>query len=339
MLQCQNISVEFSGFVALNDVSLELEAGQRLSIVGPSGCGKTTLLRTVAGLVPDARGTVSWMGRDLTATPVHERGVGLMFQDHALFPHRNVTANVGFGLRMQDAAPHEIETRVAEMLDLVGLSGRGKSRIDELSGGERQRVALARTLAPSPDLVLLDEPLASLDAVIRTELLDEMTSIFAELSVTAIAVTHDLDEAFRFGERIAVMSPGRIERIGPTGDVWREPGTAYTARFLGYSPVTSHEPRSDGTTATPWGLAEDLTYIPPGDNLAVAPDGFAFDRSGSVEGIVGSASFERGTWRHVVQLNDGSEIVVRSERRHEAAVRMSVDPGAIRFVQSTSSAV
>lgn len=262
-----------------------------------------------------------------------------MFQDHALFPHRNVTANVGFGLRMQDAAPHEIETRVAEMLDLVGLSGRGKSRIDELSGGERQRVALARTLAPSPDLVLLDEPLASLDAVIRTELLDEMTSIFAELSVTAIAVTHDLDEAFRFGERIAVMSPGRIERIGPTGDVWREPGTAYTARFLGYSPVTSHEPRSDGTTATPWGLAEDLTYIPPGDNLAVAPDGFAFDRSGSVEGIVGSASFERGTWRHVVQLNDGSEIVVRSERRHEAAVRMSVDPGAIRFVQSTSSAV
>lgn len=337
MLSCRGITVTYGDFVALDGVDLDLGAGHRLAIVGPSGCGKSTLLRVIAGLVEPTTGSVWLDGRDITHDPPHRRRIGLMFQEHALFPHRDVAGNIGFGLRMQDATSAETDRRVDELLAMVGLGDRRHARIDELSGGERQRVALARTLAPDPDVVLLDEPLASLDRVLRTDLLDEITAIFSDLGITAVAVSHDIEEAFRFGTSVAVMAPGRIDRIGPTPTVWDDPETTYTAGFLGYAPVVPFEPTPTGV-ATPIGpFAADA---PEGtSHLAIAPGGFHFEQGGPVAGTVCRSAFEQGQWRHVIELADGSEIVVHDTRRHEGAVAMCADPDALRFVQPTSSAV
>jgi thiamine transport system ATP-binding protein len=336
-LSCRDITVTYGDFVALSDVDLEVADGHRLSIVGPSGCGKSTLLRVIAGLVTPATGSV-WLGdRDITSVAPHERSIGLMFQEHALFPHRDVAGNVGFGLRMQDEPPEQIEHRVDELLALMGLGDRRHSRIDELSGGERQRVALARTLAPDPDIVLLDEPLASLDRVLRTDLLDEITEIFADLHITAIAVSHDIEEAFRFGTHVAVMAPARIDRKGPSPEVWADPSTTYTAEFLGFAPVVPFRSGAAGLE-TPIGTLQvdaetDATHV------AVAPGGLTAADGGPLTGSVARAGFEQGRWRHLVVLADGSEVVVHAERRHDGDMRLEVDLDAVRFVQPTSSAV
>jgi thiamine transport system ATP-binding protein len=338
MLECRSLSVRFDDLLALDGVDLDLVPGRRLAVVGPSGCGKSTLLRTIAGLVPQASGTIAWNDDDFTNRPPHERRIGLMFQEHALFPHRDVAANVAFGLRMQRRSPEFIAGRVDELLTLVGLGDRRSSTIDELSGGERQRVALARTLAPEPQLVMLDEPLASLDRVLRTDLLDEISAIFGQLDITAIAVTHDLDEAFRFGDDLAVMSPGRIERIGPIDDVWNDPRTEFTARFLGYSPVTATEPTPTGLV-TPWGRVDGAVSASPTLLLAAGPDAFAVDPGGTIPARVLRSTFERGLWRHVMVLSDGSEVVVTTATRHCDEVVLRLDGDAVRFVQPTSSAV
>ena len=327
----------YGDFVALTDVDVEVADGNRLAIVGPSGCGKSTLLRVVAGLVSPATGSV-WLGdRDITKVAPHQRSIGLMFQEHALFPHRDVAGNVGFGLRMQGAPGREIEQRVDELLELVGLGTRRHSRIDELSGGERQRVALARTLAPDPDVVLLDEPLASLDRVLRTDLLDEITTIFTDLGITAIAVSHDIEEAFRFGTDVAVMAPARIDRHGPSQEVWDDPRTAYTAGFLGYAPVVPYR-AGPGGLITPIGT---LSLVGNADvsHLAIAPGGLTAADDGAIAATVTRAGFEQGRWRHLVVLADGSEAVMHADRRHDGDIRMEVDPAAVRFVQPTSSAV
>lgn len=322
MLRIESLTVRYDDTTALDGVSLDLEHGGRIAVVGPSGCGKSTLLRAVGGLLPLTGGRISWDGRDLSTVPVHERGFGLMFQDHALFPHRSVAANVGFGLRMRGIAARELTSRVDEMLELVGLGGRGGSRIDQLSGGERQRVALARTLAPAPRLVMLDEPLASLDRVLRTDLLDEMVEIFDRLAVTVVAVTHDLDEAFRLADNLAVMAPRRIDRSGLAADVWDDPATAYTAGFLGYA-----------TLAAAPGLE-----IPTGSLAAVAPGGFRFADDAPITGTVVRRSFERGTWRHVVRVAD-VETIVETPTPRSGRVTLAIDPSQVRWVQPTSSAV
>lgn len=339
-LRCRGLAVRYGETVALDKVSFDLSAGGRLAVVGPSGCGKSTLLRTIAGLAGAGSGMVEWDGVDVTAQPTYERGFGLMFQDHALFPHRDVAANVAFGLRMQRWSPTAAEDRVTELLDLVGLADRHHSRIDELSGGERQRVALARTLAPRPSLVMLDEPLASLDRVLRTELLDEMAALFDRLGVTVISVTHDLDEAFRLADQLAVMSRGRIERIGSAAEVWADPGTEFTARFLGYTPVGEAE-ALPGLLSAPWGTVHGAldTSVAGTITVAVAPGGFTPDPLGTITGVVVRSSFERGVWRHVVRLPDTSEVVVEVGQRQEGDITLSIDKDAFRVVQPTSSAV
>lgn len=341
-LSCRDLRVRYGDVEALAGVDLDLAAGHRLSIVGPSGCGKSTLLRVVAGLVPTADGTVFRDGADITGLPPHQRQIGLMFQEHALFPHRNVAENVEFGLRMQGRERDVIDGRVHELLELVGLATRHASRIDELSGGERQRVALARTLAPGPELVLLDEPLASLDRVLRTDLLDEITGIFTHLSITAVAVTHDIDEAFRFGTDVAVMAPARIDRIGPAPEVWNEPGTPYTARFLGYAPVVGRG-AADSRISTIFASAIAAAGLTPPDeatHVAVAPGGLVPSAAGPIEGMVTRISYEQGAWRLVVELDDETEVVVHAARRHDPGlIRLELVPDRVRFVQPTSSAV
>jgi len=233
MLSVNGVSKAFGTTRVLREVSLTVADGEIACLLGPSGCGKTTLLRIVAGLEQADEGAVSYAGRDLTRVAVHQRGFGLMFQDFALFPHRNVADNIAFGLRMQGAAPDRIRQRVDEMLALVNLRGFGSRRVHELSGGEQQRVALARSLAPQPQLLMLDEPLGSLDRTLRADLLSELRTILKRVGLTTLYVTHDQQEAFAIADQILIMRDGQIVQRGAPEEVYQQPANRGVAQFLG----------------------------------------------------------------------------------------------------------
>jgi len=235
-LEIAGLGVRYGATVALADVDLRVGGGEIVALVGPSGCGKSSLLRAVAGLVPAAGGVRS-AGRALHALPAHRRGVGVVFQDHALFPHLDVAGNVAFGL-VEARAPAAVRRgRTDAWLKRVGLADRAGDDVDTLSGGERQRIALARTLAPQPPLVLLDEPFASLDPSLRTRLSLEVASWLRELGSAALFVTHDLDEALALGDRVAVLRAGRLVQVAPPGELMARPADPWTARFLGHDNV------------------------------------------------------------------------------------------------------
>ena len=229
-LETSALRVTFGGAPAVDDVSLEVGTGEVLGILGPSGSGKSTLLRAICGLELLESGSVSWDGDDITRTPVHERGFALMFQDGQLFAHQTVAQNVGYALRVRRAPE---QPRVDELLALVGLDGFGARRVTELSGGEQQRVALARSLAASPRLLLLDEPLSSLDRELRERLAADLRAILTATSQTAIFVTHDQGEAFEVSDRIAIMMDGRLVQHGTTDHIRANPASPAIARFLG----------------------------------------------------------------------------------------------------------
>ncbi len=205
-LELRGIELARGGKTILDGVSLTVADGEIVCLTGPSGSGKTTLLRVIAGLAAPDAGTVVFAGADLRDVPVHRRGFGLVFQDHALFPHRDVAANVAFGLRMQGVRRRELASRVAAQLELVGLADAGRRDVTTLSGGEQQRVALARALAPRPRLLLLDEPLASLDRELRDRLALDLRRILREVGISAIHVTHDLAEAATVGDRTVALA-------------------------------------------------------------------------------------------------------------------------------------
>ena len=231
-LELRGVSKRYGETLALDGVDLEVRRGETLALLGPSGCGKSTLLALVAGLEPH-EGAILWHGRELTGTPAEARGFGMVFQDYALFPHLNVFENVAFGLRLRRTPAARLRERVAEVLALVGLEHLRDRDVTTLSGGERQRVALARALAPDPRLLMLDEPLAALDRNLRDRLAEDLGAILEELDLPAIYVTHDVEEALAVADRVAVMQPRRIARIGTPQEIYREPGSEYVARFLG----------------------------------------------------------------------------------------------------------
>jgi thiamine transport system ATP-binding protein len=235
-LSLRDLSVSYGGVPAVLDADLDVGEGRVLAVLGPSGCGKSTLLRAIAGIEP-ATGRVRWHEQDVSATPTHRRGFALMFQDGQLFPQLTVSRNVAYPLRIRRTPRAVMSARVAELLDLVGLSGFAERLPTTLSGGERQRVALARALAAAPRLLLLDEPLSALDAGLRTRLAEDLRRILVESDTTAVMVTHDHEEAFAVADDLAVMRAGRIVQAGPIADVWRAPADAETALFLGYARV------------------------------------------------------------------------------------------------------
>jgi ABC-type Fe3+/spermidine/putrescine transport system ATPase subunit len=235
MLSVRDVSVEFGAKVALDRVSLDLGQAEILALLGPSGSGKSTLLRAIAGLEEITTGTITFEGEDLAGVPTHLRGFGLMFQTYALFPHLTVAGNVAFGLRMANLEPASIKSRVSEVLEWVGLSELASRRIERLSGGEMQRVALARTLAPNPRLVMLDEPVGALDRRLRERLVEEMADSLRETKLGVIYVTHDHDEARVIADRVALMNNGRIVQTGTYQEIAERPADAWVADFVASS--------------------------------------------------------------------------------------------------------
>lgn len=290
ILLVSHLSKTFDAKLILDDVSLSIEAREIVCLLGPSGCGKTTLLRLIAGLESADSGTITFDGQDVQNIPVHQRNFGLMFQDFALFPQKNVWDNVIFGLRMQNLPADRIQQLGREALDMVGLGDFEKRDVHQLSGGERQRVALARSLAPKPQLLMLDEPLGALDRQLREELMIELRRILQAAHLTSIYVTHDQAEAFAVADRIAVMNAGRVEQIDTPQNIYAQPASEFVARFLGMPNLISGTVLSHAANVavvnTPIGLLhvttdrslqpdQAVTLLIRTDAAAIEPDPFA----------------------------------------------------------------
>jgi iron(III) transport system ATP-binding protein len=232
-LRISGLTKMFGPFTALKDISLEIYEGEFVCFLGPSGCGKTTLLRAIAGLDIQTTGKVEQAGRDISALPPSERDFGIVFQSYALFPNMSVAKNIAYGLENRRTSKADIRRRVEELLELVGLPEQGDKYPAQLSGGQQQRIALARAIAVSPGLLLLDEPLSALDARVRVHLRGEVKDLQRRLGITTVMVTHDQEEALTMADRIVVMDHGKIEQIGTPVEIYREPRTSFVADFIG----------------------------------------------------------------------------------------------------------
>ena len=233
VLALDGIVKRYGDVPALGPVSFTVEEGEFLTLLGPSGCGKTTTLHVIAGLLEPDGGRLLMRGDDVTALPTDKRGMGVVFQNYALFPHKTVEENIGFGLRMRRVPKPQIRERVREMLDVVGLPGVEARYPRQLSGGQRQRVALARAMVIHPPVLLLDEPLSNLDALLRKQMRSELRAIQRRIGITAIYVTHDQDEAFEMSDRVILLNQGRIEQIGSPERLYDRPETRFAAEFIG----------------------------------------------------------------------------------------------------------
>ncbi|MGI9596982.1 MAG: ABC transporter ATP-binding protein [Acidimicrobiales bacterium] len=276
-LSVDRVSVHYGSTPALDRFSLAVASGEVVAVLGPSGSGKSTLLRAVAGLEPLTAGRIVLDGRDLAGVPTHRRGLGLMFQDHGLFAHLSVADNIAYGLRTAGASKQVQRARVGELLDLVGLTGFESRRTSELSGGEAQRVALARALAPEPGLMMLDEPLGSLDRALRDQLTGDLRRLLTGLGQTALHVTHDQAEAFAVADRVVIVSAGRPVAIGSPAELWGDPGSRFVAEFLGHANICTVSV-DDGGAVDLAGhrlgtLAADhpVRALGPGERLVVLP--------------------------------------------------------------------
>jgi ABC-type Fe3+/spermidine/putrescine transport system ATPase subunit len=314
-IRLDSVSVRYHDDLAVNDLDLTIISGERFVLMGPSGSGKSTLLRAVAGLEPLETGTVEIDDKDVTALPPHRRAVGLMFQEYALFPHLSVIDNVGYGLRMIGMDRGTARRKASALLDLAGLQGFENRKPDSLSGGERQRVALLRTLAPEPSLVMLDEPLGSLDLALREDLLAQMRTIVTELGATTLYVTHDRTEAFAFAERLAIMRHGRIVRTGTPEQVWDDPQTTFVARFIGHSNVLT-------------GAA--IGFDAPG--ITVPPGALTFNDKGTIGVHIVESVFADGRYEIVAEVANGERLRIDSPVPLDSGLnhRITVDRTAVR---------
>lgn len=271
LLSLRHLTKTFGETIAVDDVSLEITTGEIVCLLGPSGCGKTTLLRLLAGLEMADAGELWVDGVAMERVPPHKRDFGLMFQDYALFPHKNVGENVAFGLKMHGRGQTEIRQRVQEMLALVQLEGYEKRTIEQLSGGERQRIALARALAVKPRLLMLDEPLGALDRALRERLMIELRAILKQVGVTAVYVTHDQTEAYAIADQIVVMNHGRVAQKDTPEQLYQYPATPFVAHFLGFENVVTGQVRPDGQSVdTAVGIIPTRDPLPPsGTNVTL----------------------------------------------------------------------
>ncbi len=325
MLRARGLTVRYDEVLALDDVDLDSGSGIT-AVIGPSGSGKTTLLRALAGLEPLARGTITWGDTELTTIAPHRRGLGLMFQDHALFEGRNVRGNVDFGLQMARHAAAERRARTDEMLDLVGLAHLGDRSVDQLSGGEQQRVALARALAPGPRLLMLDEPLASVDRERRDQLARDLARILRSEAIPTLLVTHDLDEAFTLADSVVILDQGRVIQTGATETVWRAPATAAVGGFLGVVNWLDR-PAAAGQVTTPWGAVP--TRLAGTARVGFRAADLRIDPAGEIGGSVTAVWFRRDHYEVEVDCTIGAlRATVRTRVSVGEPVRVTADLAA-----------
>jgi iron(III) transport system ATP-binding protein len=346
-LSIESVSKRFGDFTALSDVSLEVFEGEFVCFLGPSGCGKTTLLRAIAGLDIQTSGRIEQAGVDISALPPDERDFGIVFQSYALFPNLTVRKNVGYGLQSRGQSGAQIRARVDELLELVGLPEQDDKYPAQLSGGQQQRIALARAIATSPGLLLLDEPLSALDAKVRMYLRHEVKQLQRRLGVTTIMVTHDQEEALTMADRIVVMNQGVIEQIGAPLEVYGEPRTAFVADFIGsmnFLPAEAGGPGrlrlGDMELSAPTESAADggeLTVaVRPEDVTILEPDDAVEGHPGTVDSLEFLGSFVRasvitGTKSPVRMLVDVSTNRARRLGLTEGGdIRLSVPEDRIR---------
>jgi putative spermidine/putrescine transport system ATP-binding protein len=306
------LTKRYGDHVAVDALSLSVEKGEFVSLLGPSGCGKTTTLQMIAGFVDATSGAVRLEGRDLLAVKPNRRGLGVVFQSYALFPHLTVAQNVAFGLEMQGLARAERETRVAQALELVGLRAFADRHPRRMSGGQQQRVALARALVIRPRILLLDEPLSNLDAKLREEMQIELRQIQRTVGTTTLLVTHDQAEAMALSDRVVVMNAGRVEQVARPEEAYERPASAFVAGFLGkmnrlrLGPGPSPHRGARGDTSVP--RPQDGASA---GEVTVRPERIRFTSDGTLEGRIATRIFQGNHWLYHVQTALGTVTVIR----------------------------
>lgn len=346
MLQVEKIHKAYNGQPLLKGISFSVAAGETVCLLGPSGSGKSTLLRLIAGLEEMETGRILWDGVDMAAVPVHQRNFGLMFQDYALFPHRNVHENIAFGLEMQKLPRAEVDLRVRKALEQVDLAAFANRNIAELSGGEQQRVAFARAIAPRPRMLMLDEPLGALDKTLKEQLIMDLHRLLHQTQIPAIYVTHDQEEAFGIADRILLLHNGRVEQEGSPEGVYRNPATVWVAKFLGLGNVTKGKVQSISPfcVKTDEGIFQLLSQpqkLKLGDvgNLVIFPDAAAVlpheKKHNSIHGRVVDCSFRGDGYKVRVQVQNKKtyEFILPIAIEQGSEIVFEIDPQKIRFIK------
>ena len=319
-LEIIHVSKSFGSFRALEDVSISIESGEFVCLLGASGCGKTTLLRLIAGLETQDRGTIELDGKDLSAVPCHKRNIGMVFQSLALFSHLNVEENVAYGMRLRGRSFEDCRGEVEHLLVMVGLDGLQRRSISALSGGQRQRVAIARALALQPDIFLMDEPFSALDAGLRDQMQLELKRLQRELGVTTILVTHDQREAMVLADRIAILNDGLIEQAGLPHDLYFQPASRFVAEFIGSNNLLDVDASSEAVTI----LGRDLGR----------PSGILSNLSGTCTVVIRP---EEILMEHVPSRFNGLTGTIRSQRNLGATTESEIEVAGKTIHQSRFS--
>lgn len=296
-VEMKNIYKRYGDFLASDNVSFGIEKGKLVALLGPSGSGKTTLLRMIAGLENPNSGDIFIDGKRVNDIPASKRGIGFVFQNYALFRYMTVFDNVAFGLELQKMTKKQIKERVKELLELTGLSGMEKRYPNQLSGGQRQRVAFARALAPNPQVLLLDEPFAAIDAKVRTELRSWLKEMVEKLGITSIFVTHDQDEAVEVADEIIITNHGTIEQMGTPVEIYKSPGTPFVAKFIGRSSVVEE-----------YGKLKGFDQVEGADRAVIRPEFIKISKSGKLDQYISAA--ETGVVKDVVFRGNRIDITV-----------------------------
>jgi putative spermidine/putrescine transport system ATP-binding protein len=337
VLEVVGLHKQFHGAPVVDDVSFTLRSGEFLTMLGPSGSGKTTTLRMIAGFEQPDRGEIRLRGQDLTGLPVHERGIGMVFQNYALFPHLNAVRNVAFPLEMRGVSRGEARRRALGALEKVELASQSKKLPKQQSGGQQQRVALARAIVFEPDILLMDEPLGALDKRLRETMQLEIMRITREVGATVVYVTHDQEEALVMSDRIAIYNQGRVEQIGTAEDLYERPSSLFVADFIGESNIlTGHARPGSGVVQGPSWVADvpakatvpgsgEVSLVVRPEMLRIAPGRADADARNQLEGRIQEAIYLGGVRKYTVRVADGSLLECRVPRR---GAESALDPGA-----------